>query len=287
MGLIETFTFKGKNVGPHILLTGRVHGNEPAGEYALKRLKGRLETGDITLKCGQVTIMPCCNPDAAKENKRFIDMNLNRIMSADHIKTHQNANEANLAAEIISRIDECDMSVDFHTFTEHMPPVVICIDDQNETCRALAKSCGIKRIECDSPFLSAPGTQMLLHYARHHNKPAILIESGQHEDQDAVETAWHALLNILITQGVIDGVPHCEDTHEFLIMRSALYRREGEELAFDLMGQDRINHGDPLFKIADGTLIRADIGGLLFMRNANTPIGEEYAYLCDVLDDWP
>ena len=287
MGLIEKFKFEGGESGPHILLTGRVHGNEPAGEFALKRLIGRLASKELTLKKGRLTIMPCCNPAATLENKRFMDMNLNRIMSAEHVKTHENAYESALAIQIMAAIDECDISIDLHTFTEDMPPVVICIDDQNEQARNLAKSCGIKRIECDSPFLSAPDTQMLLHYARHQNKPAILVESGQHEDQEAVETAWHVVLNLLISQGMLEGMPHILKDHEFIIMRSALYRREGEKLAFDLMAKNRIEHGDPIFEMQDGTIIRADIGGMLFMRNANTPVGEEYAYLCEILQDWP
>lgn len=287
MSFIETFTYEAKQKGPHILFLARLHGNEKAGEFALKRLIARLESKEIELLKGRLTIMPCCNPRAAENNVRYIDANLNRIMSDKHIEQYKDTYEASLAPEIMAAVDAADIVIDLHTFTEHMPPVVICIDDQNPISRKLAENCGIERIECDSPFISSPHTQMLLHYARHNNKPSILIESGSHESQDAVETAWHAVLNILITNDMVSGHPSDPVKHEFLVVTSALYNRDNEKLVFPLMDKDRVEHGDPLFELADGTIIRADIGGLLFMRNINTALGEEYAYLCDVLDGWP
>lgn len=287
MATIEQFSFEAEEKGPHILFLARMHGNEPAGEFALKRLIGRLASHDIELKKGKLTILPCCNPRATADNTRNVDVNLNRIMSAELVEHHKDAYEAPLAKEIMAAVDQCDMVIDLHTFTEDMPPVVICIDDQNPVARDMASSCVIQRIQCDSPYLSAPNSQTLLHYARHSRKPAIIVESGQHDDQESVETAWRAILNVLILQGMIAGHPADPVDHEFLVITSALYRRENEKLVFPLMEKDRVEHGDPLFEQEDGTIIRADNGGLLFMRNVNTPVGEEYAYLCDVLDGWP
>ena len=287
MSLIEKFEFEGQKDGPNILLTGRIHGNEPAGEFALKRLIGRLASHSIELKSGKLTIMPCCNPEATKANKRFTDVNLNRIISADLAEKYKNTNEGKLAVELMKAVDECDISVDLHTFTENMDPLVICIDDQNPKSRNLATTCGLKRIECDSPHISQVGTQMLLHYARHKRKPAILIESGQHQDQNAVETAYHTLLNLLISHQLIDGHMSENIAHEFLVIRGALYNRENEKLIFPLNERTSIEHGDALYETNDGTIIHADQGGHLFMRNINTPVGEEYAYICDVLNKWP
>jgi predicted deacylase len=287
MTQLETFTFTGSKDGPHLLLTGRIHGNEPCGEMALKRLIEKLSTHELELQCGKLTIMPCCNPPATKVGKRFVDVNLNRIFSHNLVRDHIESSEAPLATEIMAHIDACDMVVDLHSFTEDMPPVVICVDDQNEQSRALAQACGIKRIECDSPFISAPHTQLLLHYARHNHKPAILVEAGQHDDPQSVEVAYQAVSNILSLHDMIDAPKPKPIQHDYLIVRGALYNREGEKLIFPLMDKDILEHGDAIFEMADGTIINADQGGLLFMRNANTPVGEEYAYICDVDDDWP
>ncbi len=287
MTQLETFTFTGEKDGPHILLTGRIHGNEPCGEMALKRLIEKLSTHDLELQSGQVTIIPCCNPPATLANKRFIDVNLNRIFSHNLVRDHIEAAEAPLATEIMAHIDACDMVVDLHSFTEDMPPVVICVDDQNDQSRALAQACAIKRIESDSPLISAPHTQLLLHYARHNHKPAILVEAGQHDDPQSVEVAFQAVMNILSLRDMVDAPKPEPMNHEYLVIRGALDKREGEKLIFPLMEKDRIEHGDAVFEMADGTIIHADQGGLLFMRNANTPVGEVYAYICEVYDDWP
>ena len=284
---IETFKFQSNQPGPHLVFTGRVHGNEPCGEMALKRLIEKLAEHEITLKKGRVTLMPCCNPEATLINKRFVDVNLNRIISTDLVEENFEAYEAKLAPQIMSAIDTCDAYIDLHSFTENMEPVTICIDNQNEQSQALAQVCGIKRIECDSPLLTKPGAQMTIHYARHKHKPAVLVECGQHDDPHAVEIAYHAILNILVHFGMIEGKAATPIHHQFLVVRSAIYNDPGQKLIFPLMEQDYIKAGDPLFKTEHGDIIHAHEGGLLFMRNPNTPEGEEYAYVCEAYDDWP
>jgi predicted deacylase len=285
--MLEKYTFKGQEAGRHVLFTGRIHGNEPCGEVALRRLQDNLENNTVTLKKGSLTLMPCCNPKAAQMNKRFVDVNLNRIMSEHLVEEYLEAYEANLAPIIMDEIKKADIFVDLHSFTENMPPVVICIDDQNNISRALSEACRIKRIECDSPMITKAGAQMTIHFARHLKKPTTFVECGQHDDPQAIEVAYQSILNILIHLNMIDGdLPEPID-HEFLVIRSALHREEGQKLIFPLMEQDYIKAGDAVFETEHGDILHAHHSGLLFMRNVNTPVGEEYAYICDVLDDWP
>ncbi len=285
--MIKKSTFKGEPGGPSILFTGRVHGNEPCGEIALKRLVDNIENGSIQIKKGMLTLMPCCNPKAMELNKRFIDVNLNRIMSADLVETYVGSYESEIAPIIMECIDNHDYFVDVHSFTENMQPVVICIDDRNKQSQKMAEICGVKRIELDSPIITKPGSQMTIHYARHHNKPSILIEAGQHDDPQSVEVAYQAIVNILIHLGMIEGEKPQPINHEFIVARSILYHEEGQKLIFPLMERDYIHEGDPVFETEHGDIIHAHDTGLLFMRNQKTPVGEEYAYICDVYDDWP
>lgn len=67
--------------GPKIaLLFGNIHGDEPAGQDLLVRLKRYLQEDPERLNGWQVRIMPCLNPDnsgRARTNPRGVDLNRN------------------------------------------------------------------------------------------------------------------------------------------------------------------------------------------------------------------
>jgi len=284
---LDTYHFDTGEDGPKILFTGRIHGNEPCGEIALRRLADDINNGVIQLTKGSLTLMPCCNPNAAAAGTRFINVNLNRIMADDLVANHTESYEATLAPKVMNAIRQHDIFVDFHSFTEDMPPIVICIDHMNPKSKAMAEACRIRRIECDSPMITKPGSQMTTHYARHQGMPSILVECGSHDDPQSIVVAYQTALNLLTHLGVIDAPLPPTIDHEFLVIKSAIYNSDDHELIFPLMDQDNIHVGDDLFKTPHGDIVHATEGGRLIMRNPNTPVGEEYAYICDVYDDWP
>lgn len=285
--MIEKHIFKRQKSGPAILLTGRVHGNEPCGEIALRRFIANLENNSISLKSGTITILPCCNKTAADKNKRYIDVNLNRIFDDHLINQYLESHEASIAPHVMEEIEKADIFIDLHSFTENMPPVVICIDGQNQKSRELAEVCAIKRIMCDSPFIVKSGAKMTTHYARKHNKPAIIVECGQHDDPQSIETAYQSILNILISLDMIDGQKPEKIVHEFLVMKASLLHEEGQKLIFPLMERPTILANDAVFETEHGDIITSQYSGLLIMKNVNTPLHEEYAMICDVYDNWP
>lgn len=287
MTLIETLTFNGINDGPHVLFTARIHGNEPCGHIALERLRESIDSGSLVLKNGSLTLMPCCNPKAAMTNKRFIDVNLNRIFTDQLIADNTGKHEAALVQPIMEAIATADYYIDLHSFTEHMPPVVICLDDKNDKSKKLATDCGIARIWCYSEMMAKLVSGAAILYAKSIGVPAVLVECGQHDDRHAPEVAYRTVLNTLFHLGMIDSDLPATMTHEFVVVRSALRHEGGQKLIFPLMDKDVIIKGEAVFETDNGSILYADHGGLLFMRNCNTPVGEDYAYICDVYNDWP
>lgn len=63
-----------------ILMVGSIHGNEPAGYYALKELISRLNSKKLKIKKGRLILIPAVNYCALKMNLRFIPLigDLNR-----------------------------------------------------------------------------------------------------------------------------------------------------------------------------------------------------------------
>lgn len=212
---------------------------------------------------------------------------MNRIFSRKLTQKHDETYEAELCDTIMDAIDDCDYFVDLHSFTEDMPPCVICIDDKNETSKSMAEECPIKRIVCDTPFLTKKGTCMSTHYAREQSKPAILVECGQHDDTQSIEIAYQSIINILNLHGMIDTSTTPSPEHEFLKITGTIHNNKDEELIFPLMEREKIELGDPLLKTSNGEIIYSPVHGNLFMRNANTPVNEEYATVYDLHNQWP
>lgn len=69
---IETFRFDSGVAGPHILLVGSVHGNEPAASVAFKQLADELRDGAKVLQKGRITILPSCNPCGKAVSMRWL-----------------------------------------------------------------------------------------------------------------------------------------------------------------------------------------------------------------------
>jgi succinylglutamate desuccinylase len=74
---------KGKDPGPFIILMGSLHGNEAAGIKAIEQVFQRIESDRLTIR-GKITGIRG-NIQAFKARKRFIDYDLNRAWTEEHI----------------------------------------------------------------------------------------------------------------------------------------------------------------------------------------------------------
>lgn len=68
--------------GPALIISAGIHGNEPSGVLALKKVFKKLEEGQIPIH-GQVTGV-AGNLRALKESVRLIDKDLNRVCTLEH-----------------------------------------------------------------------------------------------------------------------------------------------------------------------------------------------------------
>ena len=78
--MLDKYIYDSQIPGPKLLLLGAIHGNETAGTKAILKLKKALDKKQITLKSGQLTLLPVCNPLAYEQGVRFVEKNLNRLI---------------------------------------------------------------------------------------------------------------------------------------------------------------------------------------------------------------
>ena len=78
---LSVYQFAGFQPGPKLIILGAVHGNETCGTEALQRLNREIDSGEVTINKGTLTILPITNPLAYQFQRRHGDRNLNRNMS--------------------------------------------------------------------------------------------------------------------------------------------------------------------------------------------------------------
>jgi len=271
-----------------VVVVGGTHGNEYTGVRCIKELEAAPPTDYPSLRIS--TLMG--NPQAHKENKRFIDVDLNREFSADKLLTYSDTTvEARRAREIDELLGpkfgdpKTDVIVDLHTTTTNMGLTLIVPQGDFFMTQAAAYICW----KCNDarvlmhPLPDRKQRPNLCSTARH----GLTIEVGpvpqgviRHDAVDSTNKALHAFFEYLERnnrgEDVLKELKDVYPTGKVPCFRSAPAKQPGEMSGkitwpsdpenenFPLYMvhksvQDKdfclIQTGDPLFCKLDGTLV--------------------------------
>ena len=199
--------FVGREPGPHVLVTGGVHGDEFEPMAAVRRLIARFREAPPAR--GTVTLVPVVNEPAFRRGSRVADDGLDLARTcpgrADGSVTER------IAHELSGLIRAADCYIDLHTggtrlrvlplvgYTLHLDPAVL--DRQ----RRMARAFGLPIVWGTDPNLDGRS----LSVARDANVPAIYAEyqGGGGYDPAGVETYVAGCLRVMADVGVIDDAP--------------------------------------------------------------------------------
>jgi predicted deacylase len=216
-----------RQAGPNLLILGGIHGNEPAGVYALERVFHRLEALEPPFRGRFVGLKG--NVPALTQQRRFIDRDLNRLWSESEIARIQqlapkdrNAEEKQLIEllEIIESVlngqGEADILIDLHTTSA--PGGLFSLVNGPEPNRVLASSLHAPVIFGMTTELSST-TNVFIEDRGYHG---IAFESGQHDDPASVDKHEAAIWLLLEKAGCVDpeNIPEFEQYHRLLITAS-------------------------------------------------------------------
>ncbi len=203
---LPTLTLGERSRGPHVLITGGVHGDEFEPMVALRRLHALLESAELR---GLLTLVPVVNESAFRRGQRTGDdgLDLARVCPgrADGLPTER------VAFALSSLIRSADYYIDLHTggtalsvwplagYTLHRDGAVL--DKQ----RALARAFNLPVIWGTDPTLDGRS----LSVARDANIPAIYAEylGGGRCDAAGVRAYVDGCLNVLGLVKLIDHPP--------------------------------------------------------------------------------
>jgi len=267
---VTKLVFGAENAPKKLLVTVCIHGNEICGLVATNEL---LQEGFFKHGIPQdvrVTIM-LGNPRAVMENKRFIDMNLNRMFEPkwydeEHGAAHSDdPYERSLLKGIITEMNKCDTYLDLHSTSA--PTVPFAILSPGSKSEALSRNFPVKFL-LHNVGKVIHGTS--LDYLRGINKTGVCVECGQHRSEEAVRVAKDTI------RAFITSIPADHFPKKLLFVDKSVVLKEGFQFKKTVQAFDYV-HRDELVARDNYGEIRCPYkqGGYLIMPVAYPCLGEE------------
>ncbi|GEM_PF-183226 len=193
--------------GVLVVVLGGLHGNEPAGIHAARRVLATLEREQPEMRGALLALAG--NTAALAQGQRFIDRDLNRMWSEDDVRIAREAGgddcrergeQRALLAEIEPRLAQSWSQVlflDLHSTSAEGPPFCLVGDTlQNRRIALRLKLPVILGLE-----ENVEGT-LLGHYGEQ-GHVAIGVEGGRHDDPRTIDHHESVLWTVLVTAGLL------------------------------------------------------------------------------------
>ncbi|MYM74470.1 succinylglutamate desuccinylase [Duganella sp. FT134W] len=299
--------FGGQFPGIRLIATAAVHGDETCGTKAILRLMQELDSGTFAIQRGSVTFVPVTNPLAYAKGERTGERNLNRNLFPNADPQDFEDRVANWLCPLLA---QHDVLLDLHSFNAASEPFVMVGPRNNDGPlepfkheqqeRALAKRLGVRRFVDGWLRTYGDGVQRRMsgsnelqtvlrygmgttEYMRSVGGYALTLECGQHNDPQAPEVAYRAILNTLAFLGMIDAPepePVAPEQMEALSM-VAVYDKQHADDTFsrNWSSFDPVRQGEEIGRRADGTPVLAEFDGRILFPDASAEANSEWYYL--------
>jgi len=279
---VPVFTYSGPSSGTHLLILGAVHGDEVCGTVAASRLRLELDVKLLTIKSGQLTLAPLCNPLAYSAGRRFISANLNRIIGRYQRPRHE---EEAFADSIAHLIESADVILDLHSYSAGTKPFLF-LDDVSPEAQALAVAqqipnwiTGWPELAVKEQDINKPSDIDTIAFARLHGKRGIVVECGQHNDPAAIAIAYQCIRN---TSNHLGLIASSEDrptiTPEISHVDRIIRRNRAGSFSRDWQHLDHVAAGQVIATYEDGEAISAPYDGIIILPHGSAEVGHEWFY---------
>lgn len=170
-----------------VAVVGCVHGNEPAGVRAMHRIL----QSDPEFRDAVKFIV--ANPPAAVANRRYLDVDMNRVFPGD---LNAEDRERRLAAQLVDATEGC-RTVSIHT-THATPEPVAFVTGGNPGALETASRLPIQYVVNEQPVVDTAFSR---------TEGVVSIEAGKPDRHDAAAKAEKLVRCFLEDEGVMDESP--------------------------------------------------------------------------------
>lgn len=274
---------KGEHPGPTLLCVAGIHGNEPAGVHAVRRVLAKV--GDRRDQMHGRIVALAGNMSALEAGRRFVDRDLNRAWTTARLSELRTNGDRGASVEdreqieLLSEIEsvlrdapEAVYALDLHTTSG--PGGIFSAFTDSLPQREFAASFPVPMIFGLEELVD--GT--LLNLLSEHGIIALTIETGQHDEPESVDRAEAAIWIALVSAGLLPErlVPEATEARKLLARDSmnvprALemrYKRDVEPgdgfvMAPGYRNFQRVREGDVVARDAAGEVILRESGRML------------------------
>jgi succinylglutamate desuccinylase len=178
--------------GPHVVVVGATHGNEPTGVMAMVAFHRRMQTGDVQLESGKVSLL-LGNPQAYEQDRRYVDRDLNRSFN----EPVSSLNEGQRAGDIIQYLEQntgIEALLDLHSVS--IGDFRICVYEMGNP-PALDLTLGISEIPLHFAYHPAHMPGALVTAAGRKQICSLIVECGNHQSKRGADTALNHMQALL------------------------------------------------------------------------------------------
>jgi predicted deacylase len=305
----ESIQFATTTPGARLIVTGAVHGNETCGTVAIRRLLADIERGRIAIAAGAVTFVPVTNPLAYQRRQREGERNLNRKLAPSAEPREFEDHVANWLCPLLARHD---VLLDLHSFRTPGEPFALVGPENNSGAlepfghavreQNLALRLGVRRIVDGWLGTYADGVAQrrarqagdaavadqhadygvgTTEYMRRCGGWGLTLECGEHDDPQAPEVAYQAILNALAHLRLVNAPdpPAATDVDALRLFQVVDRHHADDRFSRRWTSFDAVRADEVIGTRHDGTALRAGVDGRIVFPNPEAEPGREWFYL--------
>jgi predicted deacylase len=310
MRAFHSIHFASPAPGVRLIVTGAVHGNETCGTVAIRRVLEDIAAGRLAIASGEVTFVPVTNPLAYERRQRQGERNLNRKLAPTDDPREFEDHVANWLCPLLARHE---VLLDLHSFHTPGEPFVMVGPEDNAGAlepfghaareEALAVRLGVRRIVDGWLGTYASGVERrrerhareggtaldldadygvgTTEFMRRSGGWGFTLECGQHDDPQAPEVAYRAILNTLAHLGLIDAAPPppATEVEALRLFQVVDKHHAGDRFSRVWTSFDAVRRGDLIGTRHDGTPLHAETDGRIVFPNPAAEPGQEWFYV--------
>lgn len=310
---LRVHQYLGLQPGPRLIVLGAVHGNETCGTTAMREVIEAFDQGRLTLRRGQLTLVPVTNALAYARHAREGERNLNRKLVPPAIPQDF---EDRVARVLCPLLRAHEVLLDLHSFhTAGEPFVMVGPRDNDGTLEpfaheqaeaALAASLGPRLIvegwletyargverRRAHPVTAAqamPDPQFgvgTTEYMRACGGYGVTLECGQHDDPKAPAVAHQAVMRTLrllgmLDEEVVEPAPQGDGVaHTVMCLFDVIdCEHAGDHFTREWASFDPVRAGEVIGHRDDGRAVLAEKDGWIVFPNPRAQVGQEWFYL--------
>ena len=186
-------------------IIGGTHGNERTGVEVVSKLKTMIESGELNIAQGMLTLIHG-NPRAIEINERgsIPHADLNRSYPVDLLEHEATGTyEDQRAREIAPILKASDVVVDLHATNKPSEPFIACAHSSGH--EQVYRWFSSKKVLSDPNYVLAGKPVTTDEFVDAHGGTGLCYETGQAGDVTRVDEVMRNVVNLLIDQKLVEG----------------------------------------------------------------------------------